>query len=90
MSKGLILITGVNGFIAARCAKHFLDQGYSVRGTVRKMASAVPLLERALSEYAKRGQFEVVEVPDITTLGAFDEAVKSEPPYLFMRELENR
>ncbi|KAF2466761.1 NAD(P)-binding protein [Lindgomyces ingoldianus] len=76
MSKGLILISGVNGYIAARTAKHFLDSGYSVRGTVRKLASAQPLLEDALKDYAEAGKFEVVEVPDITVSGAFDEAVK--------------
>lgn len=76
MSKGQILITGVNGFIAARSAKYFLDQGYSVRGTVRRLESAKALLEEALVDYAKDGKFEVVEVPDITSPGAFDEAVK--------------
>jgi nucleoside-diphosphate-sugar epimerase len=78
MSKGQILITGVNGFIAARCAKFFLDQGYSVRGTVRNLQSAKPLLGEALKAYAENGKFEVVEVPDITNPGAFDEAVKGE------------
>lgn len=76
MSKGLILISGVNGYIAAQTAKHFLDQGYSVRGTVRKLASAQPMMDGPLKEYADAGKFEAVEVPDITVHGAFDEAVK--------------
>jgi nucleoside-diphosphate-sugar epimerase len=76
MSKGLILITGVNGYIAAQCAKHFLDQGYSVRGTVRKLESAKRLVEEALKDYAESSRFEVVCVPDITVEGAFDEAVQ--------------
>ncbi|KAF2827728.1 putative NAD dependent epimerase/dehydratase [Ophiobolus disseminans] len=76
MSKGLVLITGVNGYIAAVAAKHFLDHGYSVRGTVRKQASVNDLVEGPLKEYANAGTITVVEVPDITVDGAFDEAVK--------------
>jgi len=76
MSKGLILISGVNGYIAAQSAKHFLDAGFSVRGTVRRLSSAKPLLEDALKSYADAGTFTVVEVPDITAAGAFDEAVQ--------------
>jgi len=76
MSKGAVLITGVNGYIAAVAAKHFLDHGYPVRGTVRKQASAKDLIEGPLKEYAEAGNFTVVEVPDITVDGAFDQAVK--------------
>ncbi|ORY09777.1 hypothetical protein BCR34DRAFT_366207 [Clohesyomyces aquaticus] len=76
MSKDLILISGVNGYIAARTAEHFLQNGYSVRGTVRKVSSAKSMLEESLKEYAESGAFTVVEVPDITVDGAFDEAVK--------------
>jgi nucleoside-diphosphate-sugar epimerase len=75
MSKGLILVTGVNGYIAAVAAKHFLDAGHSVRGTVRQLGSAESLLE-VLKNYVEAGKFTVVEVPDITVDGAFDEAVK--------------
>jgi nucleoside-diphosphate-sugar epimerase len=75
MSKGLILLTGVNGYVAAATAKIFLDADYSVRGTVRRLNSAKPV-EDALKEYTSSGKFTVVEVPDITTEGAFDEAVK--------------
>jgi nucleoside-diphosphate-sugar epimerase len=77
MSKGLILVTGVNGYIAAVAAKHFLDAGHSVRGTVRQLGSAGSLLD-ALKDYVEAGKFTVVEVPDITADGAFDEAVKGE------------
>lgn len=57
-------------------AKHFLDHGYSVRGTVRKLASANELVNGPLKDFADVGAFEIVEVPDITVDGAFDEAVK--------------
>lgn len=76
MAKRLILISGVNGYIAAVAAKHFLEHGYFVRGTVRNIASAKELIDGPLSEFATAGRFEVVEVPDITVDGAFDEAVK--------------
>ncbi|KAH7085576.1 hypothetical protein BKA63DRAFT_20804 [Paraphoma chrysanthemicola] len=74
--KGLVLITGVNGYIAAIAANHFLNHGYAVRGTVRKQTSAKELIEGPLKQYADAGTFNVVEVPDITVDGAFDEAVK--------------
>ncbi|KAF9731291.1 hypothetical protein PMIN06_010778 [Paraphaeosphaeria minitans] len=76
MSKGTVLISGLNGFIAAVTAKHLLDNGYNVRGTVRRSSSAAVLLEGPLKSYAESGALTVVEVPDITIPGAFDEAVK--------------
>lgn len=76
MSKGLVLISGINGYIAAVTAKQFLEAGFSVRGTVRKASSAQSLIDGPLKDYAQAGKFEVVEVPDITVDGAFDEAVK--------------
>lgn len=73
--NGLVLVTGANGYVAARTVEAFVKAGYSVRGTVRSKSSAKGLLD-ALSEYASR--IEIVEVPDITVEGAFDEAVKGE------------
>lgn len=80
MSKEIILITGVNGYIAAVAAKHFLDHGHSVRGTVRKASSAQALIDGPLKSYASSGKFTIIEVPDITVEGAFDEAVKGKRP----------
>ncbi len=78
MAKDLVLVTGVNGFIAAQTAAYVLSEGYPVRGTVRRLESAKPLLEGPLSEYASTGKFSVVQVPDITADGCFDKAVKGE------------
>jgi nucleoside-diphosphate-sugar epimerase len=72
-SKGTVLVTGANGYIAARTVEAFLNAGYSVRGTVRALSSANEV-KKALSEHADRLEF--VEVPDITIPNAFDEAVK--------------
>jgi nucleoside-diphosphate-sugar epimerase len=76
MAKDLILISGVNGYIAAVTAKYFLDHGHSVRGTVRKASSAQAMIDGPLKSYAESGKFTIAEVPDITVDGAFDEAVK--------------
>ncbi|KAK4150249.1 hypothetical protein C8A00DRAFT_18189 [Chaetomidium leptoderma] len=71
--KGRVLITGANGYIAARTVEAFLKAGYSVRGTVRSKTTAQSLVD-ALSKNGDK--FELVEVPDIIVPGAFDEAVK--------------
>ena len=76
MPEELVLISGVNGYIAAILAKHLLEQGYHVRGTVRKITSANELVEGPLKDYYVAGKFQIVEVPDITVDGAFDKAVK--------------
>ncbi|KAF2664579.1 NAD(P)-binding protein [Microthyrium microscopicum] len=75
MSKGTVLITGSNGYIASHVVGQFLDAGFSVRGTVRSLNSAKGLQE-VLKSYVDSGALTFVEVPDITVEGAFDEAVK--------------
>jgi len=74
-TKGTVLISGINGYIAARTAETFLEAGYSVRGTVRSLSSAKGLQD-VLENYVEAGKLSIVEVPDITKDGAFDEAVK--------------
>ncbi|KAK9331535.1 hypothetical protein V1520DRAFT_390464 [Lipomyces starkeyi] len=78
-SKPLVLVTGVNGFIAARTAEAYLLANYNVRGTVRSIKSGKAILE-ALKEYVRAGRFEVVIVEDITVPGAFDEALVFKDP----------
>ncbi|KAI0314138.1 D-lactaldehyde dehydrogenase [Amylostereum chailletii] len=68
-----VLVTGANGYIAAWVVRTLLEQGYSVRGTVRS-ASKGAHLASLFAEYGDK--FEVVVVEDITKEGAFDEAVK--------------
>ncbi|KAK4179555.1 putative oxidoreductase [Triangularia setosa] len=74
MSKGLALITGINGFIAARTALTFLQAGYRVRGTARSISSTKPLISAIPAELAVN--LEIFEVPDITAPGAFDKAIE--------------
>jgi nucleoside-diphosphate-sugar epimerase len=66
--KGLILVTGANGFVASAAVKVFLERGYSVRGTVRSVA------KHQLSYFGPN--FSLAEVPDMNADGAFDEAIK--------------
>lgn len=73
MSKGLVLVTGANGYIAGPTIEAFLKAGYSVRGTVRSLPGA-DALKNALADYGSK--LEIVQVPDITLDGAFDEAVR--------------
>ncbi|VDB84657.1 unnamed protein product [Peniophora sp. CBMAI 1063] len=68
-----VLVTGANGYIAAWLVRLLLEDGYSVRGTVRSAAKGV-FLEKLFAEYGDK--FEIAVVEDITKEGAFDEAVK--------------
>ncbi|KAH9909644.1 hypothetical protein F4778DRAFT_7626 [Xylariomycetidae sp. FL2044] len=72
-SNRTVLITGFNGYLAGRTAEAALRAGYNVRGTVRNPASATQTLE-ALRELGYDKGIDVVQVPDITQPGAFDQA----------------
>lgn len=78
-SRSLVLITGINGYIAAHTAATFLKAGYSVRGTIRGRNANVESLVRALTPYHDGSRLELVEVPDISVDGAFDHAVEGVP-----------
>jgi len=78
MSKGLVLVTGANGYIGAVTVEVLLKAGYSVRGTVRS-ESSTKAIAAALPQYADKLQFAIV--PDIVAEGAFDEAVKGTLAY---------
>ncbi|KAJ7230085.1 NAD-P-binding protein [Mycena pura] len=73
MSSGKVLVTGANGFIAAWVVRSLLEEGFSVRGTVRSEAKCAHL-RKQFASYGDR--LELVIVPDIIKAGAFDEAVK--------------
>ncbi|KAK0655073.1 SGNH hydrolase-type esterase domain-containing protein [Cercophora newfieldiana] len=77
MASRLVLITGVNGYIATHTAAAFLQAGYAVRGTVRARTPALlSTLNNTLSPYHDGTRFEIVEVPDIGVPNAFDRAVE--------------
>ena len=65
VASGKVLVTGANGFIAAWIIKLLLEQGFSVRGTVRSLAKG-DSIRAAMSVNTDKLEFVVVE--DITVV----------------------
>ena len=63
VQSGKVLVTGANGYIALWLVKKLLDEGYSVRGTVRSASKGV-YLSKLFASYGDK--FELVVVEDIT------------------------
>lgn len=63
ISSGKVLVSGANGFIAMWVIKKLLEDGFSVRGTVRSESKGVHLKE-TFKEYESK--LEVVVVEDFT------------------------
>ena len=79
MSKPLVLLTGPTGFVGAHVFRALLNNGYRVRGTIRR-ASGGDFLKK---EYPSHVQdMEFVVVPDIQAAGALDDAAK-DVDYIF-------
>ncbi|KAF7874797.1 hypothetical protein EAF04_001971 [Stromatinia cepivora] len=77
MSKR-ILLTGANGFIGSWVLDHLLKQGHSVRAILRSQSKA----QQVSSDFPTyKSHLDFGIVPDITTPGAFDEVVKSDPSF---------
>ena len=74
-SNSIVLVTGVNGFIGSHIADQFLTAGYNVRGTARSPSKA-DAVKRWLTKRHGDGRLEIAVVPNISTNGAFDDAVK--------------
>ena len=70
----IVLITGINGYIASVLGQLLLSKGYALRGTTRRSATSEPLLKGPYAAYKDRVQ--IFEVADMTASGAFDEAAK--------------
>ena len=75
----LILVTGVNGYIASHVADQLLEAGYKVRGTSRDSSKTTWMHELFDKKYGP-GKFETVVVEDMTVPDAFDEATKGMQP----------
>ncbi|KAJ7150148.1 NAD-P-binding protein [Mycena crocata] len=73
MSRGLVLVTGINGFLGTYTALAFLDAGYTVKGTARTAVKAQDWISH-FPAHAVAYQHAVVE--DMVAPGAFDDAVK--------------
>ena len=61
-----VLITGLNGFVAVHTAKVFLENGWTVRGTVRSEAKAEKVRQLPVFvDAVKANKLEVVIVEDL-------------------------
>lgn len=76
----LVLVTGVNGYIASHVAEQLLEHGYRVRGTVRDAYKA-DYMHAVFDEKYGEHAFEVQIVKDMATDGAFDEVMKGQIAY---------
>lgn len=74
MSGKLYVVTGANGYIASALVKSLVDGGRHVRATVRRQ-EAGEALRGTLAADAK-GQLEIAIVQDISSPGAFKEALQ--------------
>ena len=75
MSKQLILITGASGHLGFRTLVLALEAGYRARIALRRLEQAEALRKtRSIEPYLH--SIEFVQVPDITSAGAYLEAVK--------------
>ncbi|PCH42485.1 NAD(P)-binding protein [Wolfiporia cocos MD-104 SS10] len=73
VSSGKVLVTGASGYVASWVVRTLLEQGYSVRATVRSESKASHL-RTIFSAYGDKLEFAIVE--DMVKVGAFDDAVK--------------
>ncbi|KAI9757287.1 MAG: hypothetical protein M4579_003498 [Chaenotheca gracillima] len=74
-----VLLTGGSGFIAAHVLEYLLEHGHSVVTTVRSTEKGKKIQEAYPSYGKDKLDFAIVE--DIAQPGAFDNAVKSSPPF---------
>ncbi|KIW91465.1 uncharacterized protein Z519_07431 [Cladophialophora bantiana CBS 173.52] len=71
-----VLLTGGSGFLAAHCLNELLKRGHDVVVTVRSDEKG-----HYLQELFKGKSVSYTIVKDIAVEGAFDEAVKADPPF---------
>ncbi|PHH81424.1 hypothetical protein CDD82_814 [Ophiocordyceps australis] len=71
----LVLVTGVNGYIASHVALQLLERGFRVRGTVRHGYKA-DYMHAVFDDRFGPGVFETLVVAEMSLPGAFDEAVQ--------------
>jgi nucleoside-diphosphate-sugar epimerase len=70
----LILVTGASGLVASHVADQLLAAGYRVRGTVRNSRKNAWMT--ALFTRHGQGRFELLQIPDVSASGAWNEAIK--------------
>ncbi|KAJ5808861.1 aldehyde reductase II [Penicillium riverlandense] len=80
---GLVLITGVNGFLASHLALQLIQRGYAVRGTVRSPDSASWITEAIMARYPA-GKFQALVVPSLSAPGVMDDLIKDVDGIVYM------
>jgi dihydroflavonol-4-reductase len=74
MMKKTVLVTGISGFIAKHCAIELLNQGYSVRGTVRDIKK-IDHVRKVLAHHADTTKLEFVEA-DLMSDSGWNDAMR--------------
>ena len=69
-----VLVTGVSGYIGPHCAAELLEQGYSVRGTVRSAAREASVRRAVGSVSARADEIEFAQA-DLLDDAGWSEAV---------------
>ena len=69
-----VFVTGVNGLVGSHVVDQLLKQEYNVRGVVRDAEKHKYMTEYFNDKY-KKARFELVEVPDMTVEGCYDDVV---------------
>ena len=73
-----VVLTGANGFLGSHILSELLSKGFFVRSVVRSQEKANQIV-RDFPSYETQMEFGIV--PDMTVPGAFNEVVKSTPPF---------
>lgn len=73
------ILSGGSGFVAAHILHQLLEEGHSVVTSVRSEDKGQALKKSFPN--AKKGQLDYVIVKDIAVEGAFENVIKSEPPF---------
>jgi nucleoside-diphosphate-sugar epimerase len=74
MTFKTILLTGATGSVGAFILEQLLGQGYSVIAVLRSKAKSAAFLTEKYATHFKSGTLSYVEIADMTTPHAFDDA----------------
>ena len=81
-----VFVTGVNGLIGGHIADQLLKRGYNVRGAVRDVEKNKWMAEYFNGRYATV-KFDLVDVPDMTVEGCYDDVLEGTNPCLYLSNL---
>lgn len=76
MASRRVLLTGANGFVGSHILDQLLKASFSVRAVLRSQSK----IDAVKADFPG-SSLDFAVVPDMTAAGAFDEALKSSPPF---------